>query len=247
MSLQDLVIVGYNFYENSESSNIINQIESFVEQTVNISNIKICSNIQHLINGGAVSSVTLTQQPIYTCDDICGSLIPVYGICQIDLINGYLNNVNKTKYCEYPFIFNGYECICSQGYLLKETLCINILSKLTSLDQQIFNNISTLNLNLQNNVSNISKYITEIQQQISSINAVNIAQSADITMLKNQQTEISASGAQQICLIVYGIGYCTSVNRCCYQCNSRSCSYRSNYFCNSLGEISAGSCGTFIG
>ncbi|CAL6052133.1 Hypothetical_protein [Hexamita inflata] len=119
--------------------------------------MKICTNILYLINSGIVSQVILTTTPIYTCDEICGQLIPVYGLCKIDLNYGYLNNnINNTKYCVKPFIFNDYECVCSPGYLLNGTICINILSTLTNINQYILDNISMLDHNLNNNISNIS-------------------------------------------------------------------------------------------
>ncbi|CAL6038162.1 Hypothetical_protein [Hexamita inflata] len=121
--------------------------------------MNICTNIQYLINSGDDCLVSLTEQPVYSCENICGQYTPVYGLCQIDLVNSYFNNVNKTKYCVYPFIFNDYECICAQGYLLNGTICINILSTLTNLDQYIFDNFSTLNSNLQNNILNIKNQL----------------------------------------------------------------------------------------
>ncbi|CAL6070716.1 Hypothetical_protein [Hexamita inflata] len=138
-------MTGYNFKENSLSSNLVNDINESLMITINISKMNICTNIQYLINSGDDCLVSLTEQPVYSCENICGQYTPVYGLCQIDLVNSYFNNVNKTKYCVYPFIFNDYECICAQGYLLNGTICINILSTLTNLDQYIFDNFSTLN------------------------------------------------------------------------------------------------------
>ncbi|CAL5988924.1 Hypothetical_protein [Hexamita inflata] len=128
--------------------------------------MKICTNIQYAINSGIVSQVNLTTTPIYTCDEICGQLIPVYGLCQIDLNNGNLNNINNTKYCVKPFIFNDYECICSPGYLLNGTICIHLLSTLTNIDQQIFDNISTVEHNLNNNISNISNKLEDTKDYL---------------------------------------------------------------------------------
>ncbi|CAL6107226.1 Hypothetical_protein [Hexamita inflata] len=155
----DLDIVGYNFQENSQSSNLINKIDEAIIQTINISNLNVCSNIQYLINNGNASLVSLTEQPNYTCENICGQNTPIYGLCQIDLVNGYLNIMNNTKYCVNPFVYNGEECVCIDGYLLNGTICINIISTLTNLDKYIFNNVSTLNINLQNNISNISNQL----------------------------------------------------------------------------------------
>ncbi|CAL5985109.1 Hypothetical_protein [Hexamita inflata] len=131
-----------------------------------MSNVKICTNIQYSINNGVISQVNLTTQPTYACDEICGQYIPVYGLCQIDLNNGYLNIINDTKYCVKPFIFNDYECICAPGYLLNGTVCINILQSLTNLDQFIFDNFSTLDNQLKSNISNISNQLVIISDQL---------------------------------------------------------------------------------
>ncbi|CAL5994004.1 Hypothetical_protein [Hexamita inflata] len=158
-NISDLDIVGYNLQDDSQSSNLINQINDTIIQSVNISKMKICTNIQYLINSGNASLVSFTEQPDYSCDNICGQQIPVYGLCQINLINGYYNNINQTKYCVYPFIYNGYDCICTPGYLLNATLCIHILSTLTNLDQNILSNISTLDQNIQSNIQNIQNQL----------------------------------------------------------------------------------------
>ncbi|CAL6075192.1 Hypothetical_protein [Hexamita inflata] len=155
----DLDIVGYNFQENSQSSNLVNQIDGDIIQIINISNMNVCSNIVYLINNGNASLVSLTEQPNYTCENICGQNTPIYGLCQIDLINGYLDTINNTKYCANPFVYNGEECVCIAGYLLNGTICINIISTLTNLDKYIFNNASTLDNNLKNNISNLSNQL----------------------------------------------------------------------------------------
>ncbi|CAL6001783.1 Hypothetical_protein [Hexamita inflata] len=126
---------------------------------MNVSKLNICTNIKYQINNGNDSLVSITEQPNYSCENICDQQTPIYGLCQMDLINGYLDNINKTKYCVHPLIFNDYECVCSQGYILNGTICINFLSKLTNLDQYIFENFSTLNNNLQNNISNIKNQL----------------------------------------------------------------------------------------
>ncbi|CAL6051691.1 Hypothetical_protein [Hexamita inflata] len=123
--------------------------------------MKLFQILLWLINNGNTSLVSLTEQPGFSCENICGLQTPVYGICQINLNNGYLNDVNKTKYCEYPFIYNDYECICAPGYLLNGSFCIQIIQLLTFLDQQIFDNFLILTNNLQENISNIqNKLIT---------------------------------------------------------------------------------------
>ncbi|CAL6087243.1 Hypothetical_protein [Hexamita inflata] len=128
--------------------------------------MKVCSNIVYLINNGIASLVSLTEQPNYVCKNMCGQNTPVYGLCQIDLINENSNNTNYTKYCVNPFVFNGEECVCIDGYLLNGTICINIISTLTNLDKYIFNNVSTLNINLQNNISNISNQLVATKDYI---------------------------------------------------------------------------------
>ncbi|CAL6006692.1 Hypothetical_protein [Hexamita inflata] len=165
-SITELNIVGYNDQENSQSSNLISQIDETIILTINITKMNVCSNIQYLISNGNASLVSLTEQPDYSCEYICGQQTPVYGLCQIDLVNGYYNIVNYTKYCVYPFVFNNQECICASGYLLNGTICINIISTLTNLDQYIFNNVSTLTQNissLQTDTNNLKSNTTELK------------------------------------------------------------------------------------
>ncbi|CAL6044957.1 Hypothetical_protein [Hexamita inflata] len=163
----DLDMVGYNFEEKGQSSNLINYIDPALSLTINISKMIVCTNIQYLINNGLVSLVNLTEQPGYSCENICSQYTPVYGLCLNDLINGYYNGVNKTKYCLYPFVYNNSQCTCADGFLLNQSECTDIIQALSNLDLYIMSSISNLHHKLLNNISDISNKMTNMQTHIS--------------------------------------------------------------------------------
>ncbi|CAL6044937.1 Hypothetical_protein [Hexamita inflata] len=163
----NLDMVGYNFDEKGQSSNLINYVDPALSLTINISKMIVCTNIQYFIYNGLVSLVNLTEQPGHSCENICGKYTPVYGLCLNDLINGYFNGVNKTKYCLYPFVYNNSQCTCADGFLLNQSECIDVIQALSNLDLYIISGISNLDHQLFNNISDISNQMTNMQTHLS--------------------------------------------------------------------------------
>ncbi|CAL6049362.1 Conserved_hypothetical protein [Hexamita inflata] len=68
---------------------------------------------------------------------MCGSNNLVYGICQDKL--QFSESVNGMFECVHPFEFINNSCMCVQGYILNISRCVDIISQLTSLSQQLTN------------------------------------------------------------------------------------------------------------
>ncbi|CAL5985010.1 Conserved_hypothetical protein [Hexamita inflata] len=148
----DCKLSGSNFNESSYSGFIVSQIQQdFLSQQIN--NLFVCvSNIPALGN----QSISIQFNLKLGCD-LCGELHVVYGICQVDLLNGQL--VNGILQCIYPFIFNNNECICDQGYMFDQLNCVNII--------QAIQNISNVNNSeMQQRVIKVENAISELDQCI---------------------------------------------------------------------------------
>ncbi|CAL5987167.1 Growth_factor receptor cysteine-rich domain superfamily [Hexamita inflata] len=135
-------ILGYEMWNNG--GYLIYKL--LVPLVLSTSQVQICSsqtdvviNQYNLINSGASQ---------IQCTNICGSgEYYVYGLCLSNLTNGVLQ-INQTIVCVIPFEYNQNYCVCQNGYILNLSYCVPIVQQLTNLDDQIHNNVSLLNVQL---------------------------------------------------------------------------------------------------
>ncbi|CAL6025242.1 Conserved_hypothetical protein [Hexamita inflata] len=151
LTIVDCKLSGSNFNESSYSGFIVSQIQQdFLSYQIN--NLFVCvSNIPALGNQSILIQFNLKLE----CD-LCGELHVVYGICQVDLLNGQL--VDGILQCIYPFIFDNNQCICDQGYMLDQLNCVNII--------QAIQNISNIDSQMQQRVIKVENAISELDQSI---------------------------------------------------------------------------------
>ncbi|CAL6090228.1 Hypothetical_protein [Hexamita inflata] len=171
-SMNNVKILGNdnNYDTSSYISNYINQ-----QTFVTVSQVYICSNVLSAsVNN---QSMLLFSCPIIQeCQNICDtSSYYTYGICQTDLTNSQL--MNYTIMCVTPFEFNGERCVCSDGYMLNGSTCVDVMLTLTNIqkslgDTQINDkvqaalvklNLSIIDINNTAN-ANIASLANEIQQ-----------------------------------------------------------------------------------
>ncbi|CAL6015368.1 Hypothetical_protein [Hexamita inflata] len=167
-------IIGYQFQDSSESGYLISFINISVK--INLHQLKVCSNILNNVGLSSGSFLQQSENSQIQCNNLCnGSGYVVYGLCKTDLIFGY-TNINNTKSCVAPFEFNSLQCVCSDGFLLNGTKCINIIQQLTNLDSYVFNNVSQLNQDLQNNISALNTQLLSKLSQLDGYLAANVTQ-----------------------------------------------------------------------
>ncbi|CAL6081452.1 Hypothetical_protein [Hexamita inflata] len=173
-SMTNVQILG-NDSNPDKSSYISNIVNLLIEITVN--QVQICSNI--LIASFHNQSSLIFSSPIQIeCNNICDtSFYYTYGICQENLKNSQLA-ANFTILCVAPFMFDGEQCICSDGYMLNVSTCVDIILTLTNIQQQLGDtqinekvqaalvklNQSIIDVNNTLN-ANIATITNEIQQQ----------------------------------------------------------------------------------
>ncbi|CAL6005945.1 Hypothetical_protein [Hexamita inflata] len=172
-SMSNVKILGNDSNQDTSSyiANFVNQ-----QTQVTINQVYICSN---------VLSASMNNQSLLTfstpinrqCQNICdASSYYTYGICQTDLTNSELIS-NFTFLCVAPFEFDGEKCVCSDGYLLNGSTCVDVVLTLTNIqkslgDTQINDkvqaafvklNLSIIDVNNSMN-TNLAVLTNEIQQ-----------------------------------------------------------------------------------
>ncbi|CAL6066917.1 Hypothetical_protein [Hexamita inflata] len=213
-------IIGYNFIDSKTNGYIVTEFLA-KQITIAIQATKVCTNLIEYTGQQNMLTLLLTEQMIRSCSNICPhQLIPVYGLCKINLING-IQQPNNTKMCVDQFVFHSNQCICKQGYLLNQTMCVDILGYFQSLEQQIIGNTTKTN----SLISNLSTIITNMMN--------------DISVLRAQVNSLSSSSAQ----VRYAYDNCGG--RAIQICGSGICGYfnsrNMNIDCNPSGD------GTYLG
>ncbi|CAL6080171.1 DUF1664_domain-containing protein [Hexamita inflata] len=122
--------------------------------------MQVCTNLISYTDTQYESLLILSELPSISCSQICNvTELPIYGLCLSELVNGDLQ-VNGTKICMNPFVFNGKQCVCEVGYFLSNAKCYNVQTQFDNLDQYIYQNNSQLNNELQSNLSTLGQQIT---------------------------------------------------------------------------------------
>ncbi|CAL6050702.1 Hypothetical_protein [Hexamita inflata] len=165
---------------NILSNQISGYIASLNNASVNINyvNFQACTEEQEF--GENSGSVHITGSVNKDCRDVCSSGIPTYGLCLEDLLYGRI--VDFQNVCFDPFEFMNHTCVCKYGYILNQSLCVNVVDSLINLDQQLLLNISAVNKSIGNNFAALNKQLTSNQSQLEN------------TLLNmNQQLQLSIS------------------------------------------------------
>ncbi|CAL6107016.1 Conserved_hypothetical protein [Hexamita inflata] len=160
------------YFFNPQLNNAI--LSSSCSKTVEISlnKVQICANIENNL-GQASKDVTVQGQTSINCI-LCGSQYISYGLCVDLLINGKIRNDQLE--CEQPFIFNGSNCICEQGFIINGSQCINLVDKLTGIEdsqQQHTLKLQTINSEINTEKADISNLIANVTSLKSSIIVIN--------------------------------------------------------------------------
>ncbi|CAL6110165.1 Conserved_hypothetical protein [Hexamita inflata] len=163
--ISDCLLTGYDQISSSHNGYICSSI--YNDFTLTISKLFICVNqIQRFGDqNSSIINMIGTDQP--NCN-ICAGMNYVYGICSDKLEYGDI--INGTIQCVYPFIYFNNQCICTHGYILNDTNCVNVLKTLQNLQDTA--GIADLT-EIQHNISIIEQKIDDLnisfKSQISAI------------------------------------------------------------------------------
>ncbi|CAL5995258.1 Conserved_hypothetical protein [Hexamita inflata] len=192
-TINDCKLTGYNIIYSNYSGYIAAYVS--IALYIEITDFKVCvDNINRFGNLSAQCAVSETET--IKCD-ICGTSEVVYGLCLDELIFGQI--VNGMLQCVYPFEYLDNQCVCSQGYLLNQSQCINVIdaisnnensvyeNRLLSIEQNtntINNQLQTIDQNIQNNIDIINNTISSNFYLLEQYILQNFTQS-DINLLTN--------------------------------------------------------------
>ncbi|CAL6072171.1 Conserved_hypothetical protein [Hexamita inflata] len=183
-SIVSAQIIGFNFY-TGVSGYFAAQTELNI--TIYLTSLDICQPNTPQI-GIIKNNAIITQfgSEYLHCENICGELVVAYGLC-VDQFN-YSYYTNGTYQCQFPFQYNIDQCVCTGGYLLNDSKCINILNEIYSIKATISQNNDELQtlFNMYNHFT-LSLNDPNIQQYI--VNNISIVDNriADNVSFLNQQ------------------------------------------------------------
>ncbi|CAL5981519.1 InlB_B-repeat-containing protein [Hexamita inflata] len=163
ISIIDCKLIGFNLISSECSGYIATQL--LQSTIITITQFYVCvDNISTFGNNSIITTYNGTIN--YKCD-LCDMKYYVYGICSDSLKYG--QELNHMLQCVYPFEYVNNQCVCSQGYVLDQQICVNII--------QIIN----IALNLSQNNEQAEK-ITEFEKLVEQIDyclSQNISQLQD--------------------------------------------------------------------
>ncbi|CAL5973027.1 Hypothetical_protein [Hexamita inflata] len=134
--ISDSAISGHNF--GSKCGYLIGVLSIFIE--INQKNIIVCS-IDN--NVGVINSLYIVSEPESFSCNICDNGNVGYGICVSFLEWGVVQN-NLTVSCQFPFEYQQGVCVCSEGYVINQSGCVNVIKGLQKLEAK---NVDTSALN----------------------------------------------------------------------------------------------------
>ncbi|CAL5981327.1 IPT/TIG_domain-containing protein [Hexamita inflata] len=179
ISIIDCKLIGFNFISSEYSGYIAAQI--LQNTTISITQLYVCA--ENISAFGNKSIITAYNGTIDHKCDLCDANYYVYGICSDALKYG--QEINHILQCVYPFEYINNQCVCSQGYVLDQYICVNII--------QIVNNAlhQSNNSELVENISKLENKINQIDQNLSqNISRLYNQISIQDTLVQSKLTEL---------------------------------------------------------
>ncbi|CAL6001324.1 DUF1983_domain-containing protein [Hexamita inflata] len=174
IQLQNSSITGTSLQESRYNGYIVSELQ--VNLQIFVSSVQVCSQINQ---SGTIQFQLIVSEPLIQNCSVCLNQFVVYGLCLNELLNGVI--AGGQILCIFPFIFNESKCVCSDGYELNGTFCVNTVQQMTLLDikeneatADLNQKISILRQNLTNEIQNLHDWTqneiisldTSLQEQI---------------------------------------------------------------------------------
>ncbi|CAL6082996.1 Conserved_hypothetical protein [Hexamita inflata] len=153
-------LAGSNLVQSANNGYIASALLVYI--SLNITQFDVCVDSTTRFGQNSVSISTIGSE-IIQCD-ICDQHFVVYGLCAEEL--KYSENVNGMYQCVYPFEYVDNQCICSTGYLLNTSKCINVVESLNIISNLISDNSNDQIKQLELKIDQIENYLTVIDQSI---------------------------------------------------------------------------------
>ncbi|CAL6067818.1 Hypothetical_protein [Hexamita inflata] len=178
-------IIGTNLITSSNNGYIASSIQTLTK--LQLDELLVCVNNTLKIG---VNSISIVQNNLETqkCD-VCSLGSVVYGLCLDTLLYGQVEN--QLLQCVFPFYFNESVCICSDGYILNQSVCIGIIQIISTLS----NELQSMDVTNQNQLRVMQQTIVDTQNQQSTLTQnVSILSATMLTL--SQQFSQSLSNTQ---------------------------------------------------
>ncbi|CAL6116247.1 Conserved_hypothetical protein [Hexamita inflata] len=150
-------LTGSNLLQSSSNGYISSSI--FVNVIINIIQFQVCAN--NTLRFGQSSVIVIVDGNETFCCDVCRGLNVVYGLC-VDLLNNS-KLTNGIYECIFPFEYVDNKCICTYGYLLNDSQCVNIIDSITAI-KNLANNVQFQQT--EHKIDNIILLLKELDHNI---------------------------------------------------------------------------------
>ncbi|CAL6002132.1 Conserved_hypothetical protein [Hexamita inflata] len=165
MSIIECKLIGFNLISSECSGYIATQL---LQSTI-ITITQFCVCAENISTFGNNSIITTYNGTIDHMCDLCAANYYVYGICSDSLKYG--QELNHMLQCVYPFEYFNNQCVCAQGYVLDQQICVNIIQIINialnqSQNSELAGKITELENLVQQIDQNISQNISQLQDQI---------------------------------------------------------------------------------
>ncbi|CAL6038244.1 Conserved_hypothetical protein [Hexamita inflata] len=153
-------LTGSNLIQNANNGYIASTM--YVDIILNITKFDICVDQTQRFGQQSVK-INIIGTESFKCD-ICNEQFVIYGLCG-DILQ-YSEIINGMYQCVYPFEYLDNKCICTHGYLLNVTQCINIVESINNMNNLVNSNISDQTLLLAQKIEKIGNSLIVIDQNI---------------------------------------------------------------------------------
>ncbi|CAL6094861.1 Hypothetical_protein [Hexamita inflata] len=164
----------------------------FEQVSLGVDNVRICANVQNIGQGSLSQTGTVTV----TCV-VCREGSPAYGLCLKSMEFGKVEDDEFV--CPLPFVFDGEQCSCQEGYVVNGTTCVNVLASVNLLISQ--------QIDINNSSVDMSNRTKVLENTTGILNASQVQMKLDIQslyQLSNQTQNYIISNSSQLQQFILG-------------------------------------------
>ncbi|CAL6000821.1 Hypothetical_protein [Hexamita inflata] len=153
ITICDSQLTGYNLIGSGYNGYISSLILSNI--TIIISKLQVC--VDNVTSVGNQSIIVTFNGSVSIQCDLCGLSKVIYGICSDFLYHS--QELNGIWQCILPFVYVDNKCMCAQGYVIEQNICVNIIQTISS-SNQLINQLIMNQTSVDNELRKLEQFIS---------------------------------------------------------------------------------------
>ncbi|CAL5994184.1 Growth_factor receptor cysteine-rich domain superfamily [Hexamita inflata] len=185
--IDNVILTGYNDISSQYNGYLSSKVDVDIKIQINV--MFICVDMATQRIGSTLNTINISSLELLQCNQVCDDYqFVIYGLCQ-EMIQFSVLLSNNTVICDHPFEFDQFSntCVCKNGYYLNDTVCVNIISKVSLIitDMQLYDSkLQTEIYNTQIALKSLFNNLeTEIQHNISNLFDIAVVSYTDLKQL----------------------------------------------------------------